>query len=98
MTHDRTSLQTLDGDAQVLCTFDYSPAERMTLEYPGCDASVCITSVAINGHEVDSSVFDKRVIALWEANCLREVEEEAESENEYMAELAREDELERRAA
>lgn len=32
--------------------FDYQPAERQTLEYPGCDESIDITSVTINGVDV----------------------------------------------
>lgn len=71
--HDRTSLQTLDGDVQVLCTFDYSRAEKQTWHTPGCAASVIVTGVAINGHEVDASVFHPKVIAKWEADILREV-------------------------
>lgn len=71
---DRTSAQVLDGDAFVMCTFDYAPAEL------GRTASVTVTGVAINGHEVDSSVFAQKVIDKWEADILREVlEDEADA-------------------
>lgn len=95
MSTDRTSLQTLDGDVQVLCTFDYSRAERQTYLEPGCAASVCITGVSINGHDVDASVFHPKVIATWEADILREVLDDAESDRAYAdearAEMARDD-------
>lgn len=100
--HDRTSLQPLDGDVHVLCTFDYQPAERMTLEYPGCEASVCVTSVSINGHEVDAGVFDKRVIDRWEADILAEVTAAQEDARAYADEARfqqmRDDELMERFA
>lgn len=32
--------------------FDYQPAERQTWEHPGCDESIDITSVTINGVDV----------------------------------------------
>lgn len=91
---DRTSLQTLDGDVQVLCTFDYQPAEAPNYNAdsmnpgPGCDAAVTVTSVAINGHEVDVSVFHPKVIAHWENEILTEVAED-ESDARYAAEEAR---------
>lgn len=98
---DRTSLQTLDGDVQVLCSFDFQPAEAPNYNAdsmnpgPGCDASVTVTSVAINGHEVDAGVFHPKVIAAWEADILQELHEEALDAQEYAAEMraemARED-------
>ena len=78
--HDRTSLQPLDGDVHVLCTFDYTPKERRTNTYPGCPASVCVTGVAINGHDVDAGVFHPLTVAEWEADILAEVlDEEADA-------------------
>lgn len=97
MSADRISMQTLDGDVQVLCTFDYSRAEPQTYHQPGSDASVCITGVSIGGHEVDASVFHPKVIEAWEADILREVlDEEADSRayaDELRAEMARDDRL-----
>ena len=90
---DRTSLQTLDGDVKVLCTFDYSRAEFSTWGNPGCKASVCVTGVAINGHEVDAGVFHPKVIEMWQADILREILDEEGDAREYAAEL-----MDRRAA
>lgn len=80
--HDRTSLQTLDGDVKVLCTFDFQRAEAPNYNAdsmnpgPGCEVSVTVTSVAINGHEVDVSVFNPKVISHWENEILTEVIED----------------------
>jgi len=34
-----------DDDAPVTVTYTYSPAEPMTLEYPGCEAAVEISTI-----------------------------------------------------
>lgn len=79
---DLTSLQPLDGALRVLCTFDYTPAESKTLTSPGSAGRVCVTGVAINGHEVDAGVFHPKVIEAWEADILVEMEADAEIERE----------------
>jgi len=34
---------------------DYQPAERMTLDYPGCHEEICISTVSIFGNELPST-------------------------------------------
>lgn len=64
--HDLTSLQPLDGK-QVMCTFDWDAETR----------SAFVTSVCINGEEVDAAVFANAVVTGWEADIRLEKLEEA---------------------
>ncbi len=40
------------GELGCLIAFDYQPKERATLEEPGCDESIEITSIQYNGIEL----------------------------------------------
>lgn len=81
--HDLTSLQPLDRDVQGLCTYDFTPAERADAAGPGHAASVCVTSIAIAGHDLDAGNFHPTVVAALEAAILAEKLEEIRFEQEY---------------
>ena len=64
-------------DVPVTVHFDYQPAERMTRDYPGCEASVEINEVLYKGHEVEISKEDEE----WLKDAAMEVLEEGNYEN-----------------
>ena len=63
-------------DEIVVVHFDYQPAERETLEYPGCDASVDITWVTFEGEPWDiTAVLHDEYIAALEVECMESMGE-----------------------
>ena len=62
------------------------PAERMTLEYPGCEAEVQVERVICNGQEVNVTDED---LERFEFRAWQEVEAYQQEREEYRAEQGR---------
>ena len=59
-THLRyVDLSLPETDHECTVGFDYSPAEAMTLEYPGCDAEVEISEVWVNGADIAAVLLER---------------------------------------
>lgn len=58
---------------ELLIEFDHQRAEPATLEYPGCDASVEVTSVQAYGVEIINQCSDK-MIKIFEEKCWEALE------------------------
>lgn len=54
------------GEQTVDVEFDYQPAERMTRDYPGCEAEVTITSVKWRGLELINDLSSDTIESLVE--------------------------------
>lgn len=70
------------GDAEVLAAYDYQRAEAPVLDVespvcgPGCEASVTVYEVLINGAWVDPrDVFDEGLVERWEQQLLQQLED-----------------------
>lgn len=59
----RTEINTI-----VIVEFDYQPAEKQELNYPGCDEEIVIYSVErLDGRDFDVDIDEERIL---EAECL----------------------------
>ena len=56
MSTYETTIETENEELEIEVDFDLSPAEKMTHDYPGCDASVDINYVeTVDGKEIELS-------------------------------------------
>ncbi len=55
-----------ETDYECTVGYSYSPAERMTLEYPGCPADVEISEVWVNGADIACVLLERVCDALTE--------------------------------
>jgi hypothetical protein len=56
MSTYETTIETEEAEVEIEVDFDFQPAEKMTHDYPGCDASVEINSVqTVDGKEIELS-------------------------------------------
>ena len=64
MSTYETTIETENGEEiEVEVDFDFSPAEKMTHDYPGCDASVEINQVqTVDGKEIELSKEDEELM------------------------------------
>jgi hypothetical protein len=81
-----------DKEIMVTVDFDYEPAEPQTRNEPGCNESVIISEVTVNGqllpdwmHDLLSDNFESKAIEYIDAQ--REASEEAK--NDYLIECAK---------
>ena len=52
MSKYETTIENGDDELEIEVDFDFEPAERMTRDYPGCDAQVIINEVTGAGKEI----------------------------------------------
>ncbi len=78
MSHT-TTYSTYTGD--LVIEFDYQPAERMTRDYPGCDAEVDVVSVMANGIDILEWISDVS-LEFFVEKCFESVAE-AKENDEY---------------
>lgn len=52
MSKYETTIENVDDELEIEVDFDFEPAERMTRDYPGCDAQVTINEVLAAGKEI----------------------------------------------
>lgn len=52
MSKYETTIENVEDELEIEVDFDFEPAERMTHDYPGCDAQVTINEVTVAGKEI----------------------------------------------
>jgi len=65
MSKYETTIELENGDElEIEVDFDATPAERMTHDYPGCDAEVEINQVVVitTGKEIELSIEDEELL------------------------------------
>jgi len=87
----------LPDDTAITVHYDYSPAERMTWNHPGCSDSVDVYQIDTHGKDVVITDDEReRIAEIALENAREKIAEQRDTVDDYRVQQARERTMERR--